>query len=237
MTLRQTMPLRQSAARRRLPVCLVRVVAMSAPVPSPRESTPLGNATGGGARTRIDPPHVLVAALDDRSTPPAETEADAVGATATSEQIQTQAAQLAEHLRSRQREVDHREARLNAQIARFEADARTARLILREREAALAEREQSLAGRLAPSDDTHAIAHDRRSRRRLEEAEAALAEVRAETERLRQSLLDDRAEFESQVRAERERAAAEWRRRLADLDAKRQRLHDKAKASTSRGRR
>ena len=37
------------------------------------------------------------------------------------DQLRLQAAQLANHLRDRQRELDRREAELNAQIARFES--------------------------------------------------------------------------------------------------------------------
>ena len=42
------------------------------------------------------------------------------------EQLRRQAEQLAEYLRGRQRELDHRESQLNAQSAQLESDARTA---------------------------------------------------------------------------------------------------------------
>ncbi len=53
----------------------------------------------------------------------------------------TQAAQLAEHLRTRQQELDHREAELNAWAAKLDRDARAARLWFEERQAALDEAE------------------------------------------------------------------------------------------------
>ncbi len=60
------------------------------------------------------------------------------------EQLQLQVAQLAGHLRERLREVDRREATVNARIAQLESDLRSARLWLRERELAFQERETEL---------------------------------------------------------------------------------------------
>jgi DNA repair exonuclease SbcCD ATPase subunit len=57
------------------------------------------------------------------------------------EQLHRQAEQLAEYLRQRQKELDHRESQLNAQSAQLESDARTARIWLGEREADLQERD------------------------------------------------------------------------------------------------
>lgn len=59
-------------------------------------------------------------------------------------QIRRQAEQLADYLRARQEELDHREAHLNAQAAQLESDLRKARLCLSEREAAQNERRQEL---------------------------------------------------------------------------------------------
>ncbi len=53
------------------------------------------------------------------------------------EQISLQAAQLAEHLRRRQQEMDHREAALNSRAARLESDTRAARLWIEQRVAEL----------------------------------------------------------------------------------------------------
>lgn len=60
------------------------------------------------------------------------------------EQLQLQVAQLAGHLRGRLREVDRREATLNARVAQLESDLRTSRLWLSERELAFQERENEL---------------------------------------------------------------------------------------------
>ena len=64
-----------------------------------------------------------------------------------SEQISLQAVQLAAHLRSRQQELDHREAELNSRTARLESDARTARLWIDQHETDLALSEAELACR------------------------------------------------------------------------------------------
>jgi hypothetical protein len=64
------------------------------------------------------------------------------------EQLELQAAQLAEHLRERLREVDRREAQLNSRVAQFEADLRTSRVWLREQEHELVAREAELTRQL-----------------------------------------------------------------------------------------
>jgi chromosome segregation ATPase len=61
------------------------------------------------------------------------------------EQLHRQAAQLAEYLRARQRELDHRESQLNAQTAQLESDLRTARIWLSEREAEIQDRDRERA--------------------------------------------------------------------------------------------
>jgi septal ring factor EnvC (AmiA/AmiB activator) len=57
-----------------------------------------------------------------------------------SEQLKRQAGQLAGYLRSRQDELDHREAQLNAELAQLETELRKARLCICEREAELEQR-------------------------------------------------------------------------------------------------
>ncbi len=69
--------------------------------------------------------------------------ADAPGA----EQIHLQADQLAAHLRSRQKDLDYREAELNARLAKFESEGRAVRLWLAERETELATRGEKLTNR------------------------------------------------------------------------------------------
>src|SRR5688500_15800765 len=60
------------------------------------------------------------------------------------EQVELQAAQLGDHLRDRLREVDRREAQVNARAAQLEADLRANRIWLREREHEFQEREAQL---------------------------------------------------------------------------------------------
>jgi hypothetical protein len=91
--------------------------------------------TGTLIEARIDPAHQAAAA------PSAEPAADAPATPeAEAEQWRTQANQLAEHLRARQKDLDHREAELNARSAQLESDLRCARLWLSERIAELQER-------------------------------------------------------------------------------------------------
>jgi chromosome segregation protein len=98
------------------------------------------------ATQRIDSPHevgVPASAPPVGEGPPAPSLADAPAG----EQIRLQADQLAAHLRSRQKELDCREAELNARLAKFESEGRAVRLWLAERESELAARREELAGR------------------------------------------------------------------------------------------
>ena len=95
---------------------------------------------------RIDSPHEAGASASApvaEQTPPVPPLADAPAG----EQIRLQADQLAAHLRSRQKELDCREAELNARLAKFESEGRAVRLWLAERESELAARREELAGR------------------------------------------------------------------------------------------
>ncbi len=106
-----------------------------------------------GARvTRIDPAHPI------RSKEPLELGAGprelaliAAGdmASHTGEQIRTQAGQLAGHLRAKQKQIDHREAQLNARIAQLEREVRTSRLWCAEREHLFIQRERELEQEVA----------------------------------------------------------------------------------------
>lgn len=58
------------------------------------------------------------------------------------EQLRTQALQLADHLRAKQRELDRREALLNSREAKLDNEMRLARLWARERDQDVAERER-----------------------------------------------------------------------------------------------
>lgn len=70
------------------------------------------------------------------------------------EQLQLQVSQLAGHLRERLREVDRREAAVNARASQLEADLRANRLWLRERENEFREREQELLRRIEDLEST-----------------------------------------------------------------------------------
>lgn len=97
--------------------------------------------------TRVDAPHEAAnlarGSAADEPAPAVQLAPDE----SLSEQISLQAAQLAAHLRSRQQELDHREAELNSRIARLESDARAARLWIDQHETDLTSREADLACR------------------------------------------------------------------------------------------
>jgi hypothetical protein len=140
------------------------------------------------AGTRVDAPHeaaelVREAPADEPMPSPKPVLDESV-----CQQIGLQAAQLSAHLRSRQEELDHREAELNSRVACLESDARTARLWLDQREADLASRtdvidetNRELAARLA----TVAKMEEDIARRasELAEREADLLEQERETKR------------------------------------------------------
>lgn len=106
--------------------------------------------------TRIDPAHhhgggeepfVPAASGELESTDalaaPGEPAAEELPTDLAGEQLRRQAEQLAEYLRARQRELDHRESQLNALSAQLESDARTASIWLGERETELQDRERA----------------------------------------------------------------------------------------------
>ena len=102
------------------------------------------------SETRIDAPHALTAGGHDEELAKSvaagvhEETLAAVGASPV-HQLHAQAAQLADHLRRRQKDLDHREAELNTRVAQLEGDARNARLWMSERKAELDQREAELS--------------------------------------------------------------------------------------------
>jgi hypothetical protein len=181
----------------------------------------------GSPRTRIDRAHVVdnAAARDAGGEPEVEKgdAAPAGGETprgapsaddseAAAEQLRNQAEQLAAYLRSRQRDLDQRESRLNARMAQVDASARNTRMTLNQQQAELAERESALAETWESR------------RRQLEQSETLLAETRAETEHLREQLLLDRQKVQQEAKARAEQAAAEHRRVAMELEKKRDAL-------------
>ena len=78
---------------------------------------------------------------------PPQSAADAGQRRVDLEELQRQAEQLAHFLRDRQRDLDHREAQLNAEVAILETELRKERLCLAERQADLDERARRLDAR------------------------------------------------------------------------------------------
>lgn len=176
--------------------------------------------------TRVDAPHILGFPAGEEK--PVENEAapveipaanaaieeialEAIEGTSPDEQIRLQAAQLGEQLRSKQRELDRREALLNAREAQLESDARTTRLWLSESREELEQRESHL------QEKTRRL-HD------LLEAEESLAAEKAELAELRRVLLSEREELRRRDRLSREHNLAQRERIQAELVDKRRQL-------------
>jgi hypothetical protein len=114
-------------------------------LPAADSRADVGNSDAEPA-TALDPVAAGHAMLEVIEEPSAELVAAVSGENLESrrEQLQLQVAQLAGHLRDRLREVDRREAQLNARGAQLEADLRASRLWLRERETEFQQRENGL---------------------------------------------------------------------------------------------
>jgi DNA repair exonuclease SbcCD ATPase subunit len=108
----------------------------------------VGSSVDGGAAEERQP-------LLEVEEPTAEMIAAVAGESLDSrrEQMQLQVAQLAGHLRERLREVDRREATLNARLAQLESDLRASRMWLRERELEFQERESDLKRQIEELQD------------------------------------------------------------------------------------
>ena len=123
-------------------------------------------------------------------------EASANGAQAT-----IQAAQLAEHLRGRQQELDHREAELNAWAAKLDRDARAARLWFEERQAALDEAETEPGTIVLQDEAIQRKAEELAEReRQLAELDAELAAQREALQKFHEQLTTERQLLEEQSR-------------------------------------
>jgi hypothetical protein len=116
-----------------------------------RDVPRLSEGTRASTDVRIDAPHILVkgkALPESRVLQPEPVlihAGQSGDASPLAQQLRTHAAQLAEHLEARQREMDHREADLNAQSAECEAHARNTRLALAQRRSELDDREAQWA--------------------------------------------------------------------------------------------
>jgi hypothetical protein len=206
------------------------------------------NADHGGPtmQTRIDPPHVIVAAPEgvDAVLPEPEESGevrqpaavretvavgDSVGAEMpdtswAAEQLQLQAEQLTAHLRAQQEQIDRREADLHAQLAQFENGSRNARLWFRERQLELTEREAEIIRReceIAAREEALA----RADREQAESRERIKSDSRRQNEALgsRQRELDERRLALDQQEAENAAISAALARTAAEqeqLDAR-----------------
>ncbi|MGO9112427.1 MAG: hypothetical protein ACLP9L_24620 [Thermoguttaceae bacterium] len=159
---------------------------------------------------------------EEASSPPPNPEA-------ISQQVQVQAAQLAEHLRGRQQLLDHREAELNAWAAKLERDTRAARLWLDERNAELEETAQPAEAIVLQEDAIRRMAEALAERQqRLSESESELETQRAALQQFHEQLTADRQLLEGESRAQRERMAAEQVRLATEMEQKRREVQQRS---------
>jgi hypothetical protein len=152
--------------------------------------------------TRVDAAHPVEVSSENLAVSPPPQEfrsilSQGISPEELEEQLYRQATQLAEYLRTRQSDLDHRETQLQVQIAQLESDARTARLWLSEREAELLQRQESLARserqlehRLQRVAGAEAAHHSRREEKFYNERRAFQQECEEKLQRLHQQEAD-----------------------------------------------
>ena len=149
-------------------------------------------------------------------------------------QLDIQARQLGEYLDRRQEELDHREARLNAQAASLERDMRTARLWLAEGDTELSQRRRGLIRQQQQArqrlDRLAAVEAALESRRPAIEPLQAEQQDSAEAEvcNLQRELADFRKELEQQHRARGEQLAHEHQQAMAEVKRQSQAVQRRA---------
>ncbi len=180
---------------------------------------------------RIDPAHP-----SNKQEEPAQLASDAPqpAELVPAGQLDTQARQLGEHLDRRQEELDHREARLNAQAASLEHDMRTARLWLAERDTEVSQRCQQLIRQQQQArqrlDRLAAVEAALESRRpadeplQVEQQESAEAEVC----NLQRELADFRQEFEHEHLARQEHLSHEHQQAMTEVKRQSQAVQRRA---------
>lgn len=164
-----------------------------------------GDPPAGNADAALDPVIAGPAMLEVVEEPSAEMLAAVSGENleARREQLERQVAELAGYLRERLKEVDRREAQLNARFAQLEGELRASRVWFREREAEFQEREGELRRQVEAFQEREA------QRPSLIQRDASEAEARlAELGRREQQLSVYERELEQRQR-ELERYAAE----------------------------
>ena len=109
-----------------------------------------------------------------------------------SEQMQRQASELANHMRSQRRRLDRRESELNAHVAQLEGELRTNRLILREREQEIELRDKQLAEQISQVEQKAQTLADAElaCERDLKEREGQLQRIQHDTIRRWRAALD-----------------------------------------------
>jgi len=166
---------------------------------------------------RFDPPHeaqtAQVVEPSAASTPAASSPAE--------EPIRVQADQLAEHLRIRQKELDHRESQLNSQAARLESQERAARLWLSQREAELSARAEQLDKRQEELS---------RCQEALKSKQTAAQSARREQEQQNAERRDKEAREFLDALAARHKLVEEAETRLAEAQKETQKLRDQLTA-------
>jgi hypothetical protein len=190
------------------------------------ESAERGNAAEEATRATCEPSfHEELGLAGPAVAPAADPEM-------ISAQVHLQAAQLGEHLRTRQTQLDHREAELNARAAQLERDARAARLWLNERMAELDDQAKTSTP-AAESQDASATSSRRAAdalasrEQRVSADEARLEIQRVEMQTLYNQLIEDRRFLDEKSCCEQERLAAERRAVLAELEEKRRTLEQR----------
>ncbi|HEV3415841.1 MAG TPA: hypothetical protein VG056_03490, partial [Pirellulales bacterium] len=221
-------------------------------MPDPEQESAEFDADQGALtmQTRIDPPHVIVAAPEgvDAVLPEPEESGEVRQAAAVretvavgesvgaetpdsswaAEQLQLQAEQLTAHLRAQQEHIDRREADLHAQLAQHENGSRNARLWFRERQQELTERETEIARR-----ESEIIAREqtlvRADREQAESRERIKTDLRRQNEALgsRQRELDERRLALDQQEAENAAISAALARSAAEQEQQDARLRER----------
>lgn len=157
--------------------------------------------------SRIDGPHGRLA--DSFSGLPDETELLVAiagqGGELARGQLERQAEQVAARLLDTEREIDRREGAFHAQLARWEQERRSVRLLEHERQLELLAREQGLTER------------ELRLQERLTDLAAAETQVDAQMEARD-------LEFRDERQAELQESIHVWRRRIEDLDLQERQL-------------
>jgi DNA repair exonuclease SbcCD ATPase subunit len=191
--------------------------------------------------SRIDPAHRKpdAAPLDPASSTLAE-QFEGAG----TDQVLIHAGQLAGHLRSRQRDLDRREAQLNSRSAQLDKDIRASRMWFQEREKEAAQRESELQQQISEleeraaaiaaseiSSDHEGEAADRETARKraIDKADELLNKQFAKLKSDREQLNSEREQFRAQRAGDEEAAMRREQRYDAALAKKKRQLDHRSR--------